>query len=47
MQSMAYRFFIPLIILNGLIFTLIFKFRFAGVYNDFIAGRYCNFASYG
>lgn len=30
MQSMAYRFFIPLIILNGLIFTLIFKFRFAG-----------------
>jgi ABC-2 type transport system permease protein len=28
MRSMAYRFFIPLIILNGVVFTLIFKFRF-------------------
>lgn len=28
MGSMAYRFFIPLIILNGVIFTAIFKFRF-------------------
>lgn len=28
MGSMAYRFFIPLIILNGVIFTVIFKFRF-------------------
>ena len=28
MQSMAYRFFIPLIILNGVIYTIIFNFRF-------------------
>ena len=29
MRSMAYKFFIPLIILNGVIYTIIFKFRFA------------------
>ena len=28
MRSMAYRFFIPLIILNGVIYTIIFNFRF-------------------
>ncbi|HHZ01684.1 MAG TPA: hypothetical protein GX396_01915 [Tissierellia bacterium] len=28
MQAMAYRFFIPLIILNGIVYTIVFRFKF-------------------